>query len=166
MIAQIFQLQKKEEAKFVCSSCGADRSCDCNAPAVEKLAAKMEQDRQRARRAREKEKAEQNQSSRHVTPDAGHPDKSPNDAPDRIGQDGKSYPAKRTPRGFYSDHGEPPPATEEDYENALLMRADTARELAELPFKGRATDEIVDAVRAVAAAWERLAHQLERESHG
>jgi hypothetical protein len=57
--------QKKEEAKFICSACGADRVCNCDAPAVEKLAAKMEQDRQRARKAREK-KAEQKQQPRHV----------------------------------------------------------------------------------------------------
>jgi hypothetical protein len=51
--------------RFICSACGADRVCNCNAPAVEKLAAKMEQDRQRARKAREK-KAEQKQQPRHV----------------------------------------------------------------------------------------------------
>jgi len=32
----IVQLQKKEEAKFICSACGADRCCDCHAPAIPK----------------------------------------------------------------------------------------------------------------------------------
>jgi hypothetical protein len=54
--AEIIEFQKKQEAKFICSACGADRGCDCNAPAVEKLAEKLEQDRQRAKRAREKKK--------------------------------------------------------------------------------------------------------------
>jgi hypothetical protein len=52
----IVQFQKKQEAKFICSACGADRGCNCNAPAVEKLAEKLEQDRQRARKARAKAK--------------------------------------------------------------------------------------------------------------
>jgi hypothetical protein len=60
------QVQKKQEAKWLCSACGEDRNCNCNAPAVEKLAAKLEQDRQRARRAYEKKKAEQNQQPSHV----------------------------------------------------------------------------------------------------
>jgi hypothetical protein len=64
--AAIVQLQKKEEAKFICSACGADRGCDCNAPAIEKLAQKQEQDRQRAKAYRER-KAEENQQPRHVT---------------------------------------------------------------------------------------------------
>ena len=34
--AEIVQFQKKQDAKFICSACGADRGCDCNAPAVEK----------------------------------------------------------------------------------------------------------------------------------
>jgi hypothetical protein len=62
----IVQFQKKQEAKFICSACGADRGCDCNAPAVEKLAEKLEQDRQRARKARDKKKilAKSNNASR------------------------------------------------------------------------------------------------------
>jgi hypothetical protein len=48
--AQIIQLKKQEqETPFICSACGAGRDCDCNAPAVERLAAKHEQDRQRAK---------------------------------------------------------------------------------------------------------------------
>ena len=64
--AEVIQFQKKQEAKYICSACGADRVCNCAAPAVEKLADKMEQDRQRARRAYEKKKAEQNQTPSHV----------------------------------------------------------------------------------------------------
>jgi len=62
----IVQFQKKQEAKFICSACGADRGCDCNAPAVEKLAEKLEQDRQRARKARDRKKilAKSNNASR------------------------------------------------------------------------------------------------------
>jgi hypothetical protein len=42
MTAAIVQLQKKQESEFVCSGCGADRDCDCNAPALERLAAERE----------------------------------------------------------------------------------------------------------------------------
>lgn len=71
MTATIIQLQKKEAAKFfICSACGAARGCNCNAPAVEKLVQKHEQDRQRSRAYRER-KAEANQQPRHVTDDLG-----------------------------------------------------------------------------------------------
>lgn len=43
--AEIVQLEKKQEAKFICSACGADRACDCNAPAVEREAARRELNR-------------------------------------------------------------------------------------------------------------------------
>jgi hypothetical protein len=33
---QIVRPHKQEVAQFQCSACGADRGCDCNAPAVEK----------------------------------------------------------------------------------------------------------------------------------
>ena len=67
--AEVVQLQKKEEAKFMCSACGSDRGCNCNAPAVEKLAEKIEQDRQRAKAYRERKKAQEKQQVRHVTPE-------------------------------------------------------------------------------------------------
>jgi hypothetical protein len=60
--------QQSPQAKYICSACGADRTCNCNAPAVDKLAQKQEQDRQRAKAYRER-KAEENQSPRHVTPE-------------------------------------------------------------------------------------------------
>jgi len=57
------QVQKQQQAKFMCSACGADRGCNCNAPAVEKLAEKLEQDRQRARKARAKKTLEKSTSA-------------------------------------------------------------------------------------------------------
>jgi hypothetical protein len=63
---EVIEVQKQQAAKFLCSACGADRGCDCNAPAIEKLAAKMEQDRQRSKASRER-KTQQKQQSRHVT---------------------------------------------------------------------------------------------------
>jgi hypothetical protein len=35
--ATILQLQKKQETQFLCSACGAERSCNCNAPAIPKV---------------------------------------------------------------------------------------------------------------------------------
>jgi hypothetical protein len=55
-----------QQPQFICSACGAERGCNCNAPAVEKLAQKQEQDRQRAKAYRER-KAEEDQRPRHVT---------------------------------------------------------------------------------------------------
>jgi hypothetical protein len=64
--------QQQLQAKYICSACGADRGCQCNAPAIEKLAQKQEQDRRRAKAYRER-KAEENQQSRHVTEEAPAP---------------------------------------------------------------------------------------------
>jgi hypothetical protein len=57
-----------KQSQFVCSACGAGRDCDCAAPALARLAAKNEQDRQRAKAYRER-KAEEKQQPRHVTND-------------------------------------------------------------------------------------------------
>jgi len=42
-------VQEQRQSEFVCSACGAARDCNCNAPALERLAEKKEQDRQRAK---------------------------------------------------------------------------------------------------------------------
>jgi hypothetical protein len=54
--AQVIRL-KQQEAPYICSACGADRGCDCNAPAVEKLAAYRERERQKKARQRARAKA-------------------------------------------------------------------------------------------------------------
>jgi hypothetical protein len=46
--------------EFVCSACFAPRGCDCNAPAVEKVAAEKERQRQKARRWRLGKKIKKN----------------------------------------------------------------------------------------------------------
>ena len=50
-------VQEQRQSEFICSACGASRDCDCNAPAVERLAAKQEQDRQRSKSYRERKTA-------------------------------------------------------------------------------------------------------------
>jgi hypothetical protein len=57
--AQIVQI-RKQESLYTCSACGADRGCDCNAPAIEKLRAdaakytnKKERERQRSQARRD-----------------------------------------------------------------------------------------------------------------
>jgi hypothetical protein len=61
---QIIRIQK-QEAPFICSACGADRGCDCNAPAIEKLAAYRERERQKKIRQRQKA----NKNNDHVPGD-------------------------------------------------------------------------------------------------
>jgi hypothetical protein len=62
---EMVRQQRGQESPFVCSSCGADRGCDCNAPALERIAAKRERDREtsRARMRKHREKDKQNQPS-------------------------------------------------------------------------------------------------------
>ena len=68
IITEIHQPAARKEAQYRCSECGEDRFCNCAAPAIEKLAAKVESDRQRAKAYRAR-KAEEKQSERHVTHD-------------------------------------------------------------------------------------------------
>lgn len=64
-MAGVEQVQQIKQSKFICSACGSGRDCDCNAPALERLAELKEQARQR-----QIKKREQKQEPRHVTNDA------------------------------------------------------------------------------------------------
>ena len=59
------QVQQIKQSKFVCSACGSGRDCDCNAPALEREAARREAQRQADARyaERRKEKRQQKQQS-------------------------------------------------------------------------------------------------------
>jgi hypothetical protein len=70
--AEIVQFQKKQQAKFICSACGAERGCDCNAPAVEKLAELKEKNRTAARESMRR-KRQQNQRAVKVNFDEEMP---------------------------------------------------------------------------------------------
>jgi hypothetical protein len=147
--------------RLECSACGAEAnaSCDCGKPYIAMAKAKAAV------------MAAPEMSDRAIAAEAGvHREtvakarkELAGDQPvERVGLDGKVRKLpQRAPRDFYAVPDDVEPSAK-DYENSLLMRADHARELAELPFEGRATNEIVDAVRAAAAAWERLAQQLEQ----
>jgi hypothetical protein len=149
--------------RLSCTACGAEAnaSCDCHKPYVPASA-----------KAAAAIAANPNKSDRAIAAEIGVAPNTVRAArqataqdcavDERIGLDGKSRKLpQRAPRDFYAVPDDVEPSAK-DYENSLLMRADHARELAELPFEGRATNEIVDAVRAAAAAWERLAQQLEQ----
>lgn len=49
--------QQKQELLYTCSACGADRGCDCNAPAVEKLKTIQENQRAASKAYRARQKA-------------------------------------------------------------------------------------------------------------
>ena len=59
----VLQIVRKheQESPFLCSACGADRGCECTAPALRRTSADTIADRERKQRQREK--AKQNQSS-------------------------------------------------------------------------------------------------------
>lgn len=54
MTTSIVKLDQRQQTKFVCSACGSGRDCDCNAPALERLAEIKERKRQEARRYRDR----------------------------------------------------------------------------------------------------------------
>lgn len=132
--AEVIQFQKKQEAKFMCSACGEDRGCNCNAPAVEKIAAEKERQRQKARNWREKKK--QNQQSRTGTENN---DDAQSDADH---EEGLRVIAVR----------------------GLLNRANEARELATLGKLQSAdvTEAMIQAAESAATAWSAMARNLRR----
>jgi hypothetical protein len=94
MTAQYEIVQTKKESEFVCSACGADRACDCNAPALEREAARRELHRQAQIKHRNK-KRQQNQELRDITPETV------------TGRDGKQ-PARRESLEAADDDAETP----------------------------------------------------------
>jgi hypothetical protein len=72
--AQIVRPRAQEQSKFQCSACGADRGCDCNAPAIEKLAAINEANRKKQKAYRER------RASRDAPVDIVAPAKAPSGA--------------------------------------------------------------------------------------
>lgn len=138
--AEVIQFQKKQEAKFICSACGGDRACDCNAPAVEKLAEKREQDRQRARRAYEKKKSEQDQQPSHVRNDDSLEETPTETVSDADHEEGLRVIAVR----------------------GLLNRAAEAKEMATLGKLQASdiTDAMIRAADDAAAAWTTAARNL------
>lgn len=139
--AEIVQFQKKQEVKFMCSACGADRGCDCNAPAVEKLAEMVEQ-RRKAKRAYNERKRQQKQQSGNIP-----------------------KPRNNAQNPFIDDH------EDDDVEEgvsagnlrtAFLLRADQSRISAK--YSGPIDREVAQQARAVADAWDALALELERKS--
>lgn len=162
MTALVYEM-RRAISRLECSSCGAEAnaSCDCGKPYVPAKA-----------RAAEAIKANPEKSDRAIAADLGIGNATvsrarresgvSDDTPEvRIGQDGKSYPAKpRTPRGFY-DEPDDEPESPENHITAYWLRIDTARQLSAVAFKGIATQELVDAARAVALAWEKTAQTLE-----
>jgi hypothetical protein len=82
--------QQALQAKYICSACGEDRICNCNAPAIEKLAQKQEQARQASKAYRER-KAEEKQQPRHMT----EPDKTKVEAGNDVDPDESSEAEKQ-----------------------------------------------------------------------
>jgi hypothetical protein len=111
-------VEQLKQSQFICSACGAARDCDCNAPAMKRLAeleareaAERERQRQKAKEHREKKKAEQNQESRSGTLDDAEASAAERKALYAEGLDGKTrkVPEKKAavPDPNDPDHHEP-----------------------------------------------------------
>jgi hypothetical protein len=64
-------VEQQRQSKFICSACGSGRDCDCNAPALERLAAIKEQKRQA--QAKWREKSKENNERVDTTPPPNDP---------------------------------------------------------------------------------------------
>jgi hypothetical protein len=78
------QYKNQEQPKFYCSACGNDRYCDCNAPALERLAAITEKSRQREREKKQRQREREKLN--------GNNDPSPGDIEEKAGGAEKSKP--------------------------------------------------------------------------
>jgi hypothetical protein len=94
---------RKQELLYRCSACGADRGCDCSAPAIKKAAAAIAANPRKSGRAIAAEigvshttvQNARKQVANDLPPEpAGADDSAPEDI--RIGRDGKSYPARKS----------------------------------------------------------------------
>lgn len=139
--AQIIQFKNQRQSEFVCSACGADRYCNCNAPALERLAdleEKKERERQQAREKmrRKREKDKQNQCSVTVTDDENE------EWNEEVG--GHQFPPAARLRG-------------------LLWRAERSAEYANTDFMDGCdlTIEVREAVRKATKAWNALLNHIE-----
>jgi len=50
-------VQEQRQSEFICSACGSARDCDCNAPALARLAAKKENERKASKAYRDRKKS-------------------------------------------------------------------------------------------------------------
>lgn len=137
---------------WVCDACGCkdNKSCGCDSPAhAEELAAKKEAHRQAARASAQR-KAKQNQSSFDNQRGVDNTEEfSTNDEDDETAQEEFERKVFR-----------------QNYRSAFLIRAHHALEFAVVPNEGKVDQELVDAARAVAAAWMSVAQKLEERCHG
>jgi transposase-like protein len=92
-MTNVIQLERvhKQALDYQCSKCGAERGCDCNAPAIKKAAAALAANPQKSDRAIAAEigisqptvsKARKQSGDNQLSPDT------------HVGRDGKSYSAK------------------------------------------------------------------------
>jgi hypothetical protein len=58
--------QHKQESPFLCSACGADRGCDCNAPALERLKEIDQKNREKQRVYRDRMRANNESALRNA----------------------------------------------------------------------------------------------------
>jgi len=126
-----FPQPHRQELLFRCSACGADRGCDCNAPAIEKIAEALSANPKGSTRAIAKAAGvSQSAAQRAMKPPEPSGSGASDDAPDakRLGRDGKSYPATRAHRvqdSWKSQDNPPddaswsPPTTPEEKEKAF-----------------------------------------------
>jgi hypothetical protein len=147
--AEIVQFQKKQEAKFICSACGADRGCDCNAPAVEKLAELKEKNRIAARESMRR-KRKQNQGTVKV-----NTDEMPTD---------EQAEADWTDEEIEAEVG-PMPTNEENVQNDFVYLAGIAKRVEMLDLNGVAiTKQMREAAKAAAKAWAKIEKEINRGS--
>lgn len=140
---------------YACVKCGAEThaNCNCGQPYLPK-----------AGRARQAVDANPQKSNRALAAELGVDEKTvrnartaDNSAVERTGLDGKT---RRLPiRAEEDERSIEADIEPENYYEAYMIRADQARHFAS--YSGKPTQEVVAMARQVAAAWTKLAKQLE-----
>jgi hypothetical protein len=170
-----FEQVRKQELEFSCSKCGADRGCDCNAPAIKKAAAAIAANPQKSDRAIAAEIGVDHKTVGKVRRARGD-DSPPEAAEVRIGRDGKSYKAKKKPTAPLAPTAAPPtpaPATAGNAADPASSAAERMKAYAadadavaigELYRKARRS--VVDSLHCWAEAGRRLAAKKKELPHG
>ena len=113
-----FPRAHRQELPYRCSACGAERGCDCNAPAIEKAATALARSPEKSDRAIAKEEGINRRTVAKARNQLAHG--APVDA--RVGLDGK---ARRMPRHTENDEAEDEP--EQDREDDMVAAPETVK---------------------------------------
>jgi hypothetical protein len=173
---QLSIVQQQKQSEFVCSACGAGRDCDCNAPALKRLAAQREANKEAVRRHRAKAKEELCNITQHAPVEGsvqyeadkaecqrlyGNVQKAEQDAEASAEARKELYAASTE---FHANPKNIPEKVAQANLRSIFM-LNSAMAIRVAKYQGPIDEEVQAMCRRVCDAWNKLAVKLERD-HG